>query len=126
MITDLAYTVIIAGLFDVLTYNFADHIYQDLEFSIKMEKILFLIFVIGLLSLLVMILYFPKSKYYTKTVSRGIMLGSILLMGYTVVGNWDTITSHIKLLIIGISLASVIWLGYTNDQDNKRKSIKSV
>ncbi len=112
MIVDLIYILLIAGLYDVLVYNYAEHIYEDLEYDEKMENILFLIFIIGLVTIVALFLYFPKSSYYNSSVSRGLFLGSVGLIAYTTFGNWQNISSTIKLLIIAISLAVVMWLSY--------------
>lgn len=46
------------------------------------------------------------------SVSFGLMLGGVFLMLFGTVGYWDKFSNWIRVIILGIVLAILIWLGY--------------
>ncbi len=123
LIMNLIYYLTIGGLYDLFVYKMADVLFQDLPYCEKYSKSIALTFICGLIGLFIAQTYLQTHITYKNIIaSKGITIGSIILILYSVLGNWHTMNSEIKLIVIGISLSVVIWISYQYKKEDKSES----
>lgn len=112
MLLSIIYSILIAVLFDALIFSFSESFYLDLELEQKIEKSLFISFVISIGTLIGLYTCFRKTKYRNWTIERGLYMGSIAMIIYTIFGNWNTMSNNGKMMILAVSFAVLICLSY--------------
>ena len=85
--------------------------YQEARESHGRASFMILI-VVGLISVIIGGLFLKK-----EAVGSGIMGGGVLTMIYASMRYWDSIQDYARLLILGIAIAVLIWVGYKKLKD---------
>ena len=113
----LFFGVVYYFLVDKLVYTFVDSMF---EFN-KYQKILILIFVVGLAGLLISLTFLQNNKYFgNRSVRYGLMLGSAMLIFYSIISNWSKIDDYTKIAVFAILLISIIWFSYNNSVEGTK------
>lgn len=107
----LFFGVVYYFLIDKLVYTFVENMFE----SNKYQKILIIIFVIGLVGLSISLTVLQNSKYFkNRSIKYGLMTGSGMLIFYSIISNWSKIDDYTKIIVFAILLASIIWISYSN------------
>jgi uncharacterized membrane protein YeaQ/YmgE (transglycosylase-associated protein family) len=78
----------------------------------KFKKNIILSFVIGIVGILLGIYVFGKTKVANRSVKFALVLGSIIMIIYSLYNNWEHLQSDSKLFIIGGVFALTIGTSY--------------
>lgn len=115
----LFFGVIYYFLVDKLVYTAVENLF---EFN-KYQKILIIIFVIGLVGLLISLTILQGNRYFgNRPVRYGLMLGSGMLIFYSIISNWTKIDDYTKIIVFAILLASIVWFSYNSSFDTEKTS----
>lgn len=107
----LFFGVVYYFLIDKLVYTIVENTFE----SNKYQKILITVFVIGLVGLLLSLSILQKNRYFgNRPVRYGLMLGSAMLIFYSIISNWSKIDDYTKIIVFAIVLTSIIWFSYNN------------
>ncbi len=121
---DILFAVPIAISFCVLVFKIVDILYKDEQCREKYQKTATTLFVIGLIGIIISQAIFNKqNNLNNRAVRFGLLAGSVMIIFYSVVRNWDLLDDITKLIIFSILFSVVI--GWTYFASNNIKKIKN-
>ena len=99
----------------------------NLPYAERFQKSLIFTFVLGLLGLILAFTLFKNNDFFkNRSLRFGLVLGSSLLMFYSIISNWGKMDESTKIIIFSILLGLLIWFSYYNstDEDNNKTKKK--
>jgi hypothetical protein len=121
---DILFAIPIAISFCILVFKTVDILYKEEQCREKYQKTATTLFVIGLVGIIISQVIFNKqNNLNNRSVRFGILSGSVIIIFYSVVRNWDLLDDITKLIIFGILFSVVI--GWTYIASNNIKKIKN-
>lgn len=119
IILALFFGIIYYFLVDKLVYTAVENLFE----SNKYQKILIIIFILGLVGLITSLTLLQENRYLgNRPVRYGLMLGSVMLIFYSIISNWSKIDDYTKIMVFAILLISIIWFSYSNPFGEEKKS----
>ena len=126
MIKNIILALLIAIIYNFFVYKLVNVMVSESESA--QDVALIIIFIIGIITLvLAQTLFQNHPTFKNRPIKYGLTLGSLILIGYTLFVNWNTMTDQTRLIIIGIVFTIIIWICYyyfkDSDKINKIKNI---
>lgn len=117
MVIDLIIIITIAIFYNLFIHILSSTQYKDYQYEEKRKKSCILIIIAGIFAIIV-----SKILDYYQTgrlISKGLFWGGILLIITAIIASWNNkyISENIKLLIIGIIFAVLIWFGLKREKN---------
>lgn len=111
-------------IYNMIVHECANIFNEKSNYKEKLQRGLLIIFGGGLIGFLV-----AHFLTVNRSLRFGMYLGALLLIGHTVMYNWETMRNDTRIIIMILSLGVLIWYSYTqslSDQkkDNKKKKPK--
>lgn len=116
--------ILLGGTYNYLIYLVAESFYSELEGNIKEDKKFATFVIFSILGIILSyILNEKKNKFYNKTVSKGIYLGSVTMLFLSITKHWYNMSDSIKTFIVGILFYLLIRYCY---KDKKKENFKYI
>jgi hypothetical protein len=120
LIFDISLAIPIGILYNILIHKLGEIINDNLEYNIKIQRNLILVFIGGIIGLIVAHYVFVKQiRFKNRSISYGLYFGSALLLFHTLFYNWNVLANDTKLFIIIFALVFLIIYAYSNNTDDK-------
>ena len=126
MYKDIVFSLLFSFMY-VITVNKSLNVYlSDLTYSDRFQQSTLIIFMIALLSLTLAYTIFDSNENYKNNIIKmGLIFGAIWIMFHSLFINWDIISEQIKLLVVGVLFALIIWFSYNTNNTNNKKINKT-
>lgn len=116
--------VILSIPFGIIYYFFIDKLMNvvlcDLPYAERYQKSLIFIFVIGLIGLILAFTLFKNNPFFKNRALRfGLILGSALLIFYSIISNWNKMDDTTKIIIFSIMLGLLVCYYYYNTEEEE-------
>ncbi len=114
----------IAILYNLFVHHLTSIIFKNNVYQDKINRSIILILISGIIGVVMSKLLFKSKKKNRKSVvSNGLWLGGILLIVTSIFVNWQGLSDDIKLLMVGVTLAGLIYyskhtLEYDEDEED--------
>jgi len=127
------YPIGIAIMFYLFCDQLSDVLYKSNGFNERIKNTMIMFIVAGVIGLaLAQTIFKTNSSLKNPNIKLGIEIGSVFLIIYSILRNWYSVTTDIKLIIIGIIFGIIIWCSYKskalnnqNEHEKERKKEKS-
>ncbi len=123
MIKTILLSIIIGIIYTVLLMKTSEIIFSDQKYDNKVQNTLAFLFVISIIGLII------SHKLLTNDslpIKFGLTVGSVILLFYSLVINWDLISNNTKLLILLGSFAAIIYYTKTSAKKDKLEEAKKL
>lgn len=98
---------------------------NNMPYAERFQRSLIFIFVVGLISLILAFTLFKNNDFFkNRPIRFGLILGSSLLIFYSIISNWGKMDDTTKIIIFSILLFVLIWYSYYSGDDYKVKKKK--
>lgn len=125
LIFDISLAIPIGLLYNILIHKLGEILNDNLEYNIKIQRNLILVFIGGIIGLIVAHYIFVKQmRFKNRSISYGLYFGSTLLLFHTLFYNWNVLANDTKLFIIIFALVFLIIYAYTNNTNIDDKLIE--
>lgn len=125
LVKDILYSIPVSFIFVIFTHKLTEVLYQDLEYAERFQKSLITLFIIGVIGVASALTVFAEtSRYKNRPIKFGLISGSIMLLIYSLITNWDKMTNVTKLLVIAMIFGIVVWFCYYMTSEPNKKIIK--
>lgn len=115
-VIDTVVYMMIAVMYAVFMYNIGCYYNRDETLDVKMKNNAVFLIVGGIFGLcLSKIVVANTEKYNNKIVERGLFVGGLLLISFSVITNWEIMTDEIKLVSSGVGLLTLLWYSYSKN-----------
>lgn len=125
IIKDIAIAVPLGVIYNVFIHKLTSVILSGMEYEEKYQRSLILIFCAGIVGIIIAQIIFAKKSYYKNRPMRyGMIFGSVLLIIYSLITNWEKMNDNTKLILMGIIMMGLIWYCYYGSKDEKKNRKK--
>jgi hypothetical protein len=101
---DILISIPIIFLYLLFIYKLIEMLTLKSKPDDKIKKTIILAFIFGLVSLAIGYYVFGKSGLKNRPMKISLIIGSLILIGHTLIYNWDKLQHDVRLIIIGITL----------------------
>jgi len=117
---DIVVAFPIGIVYNILLFKITDIMYKECPYQEKLHKTAVTLFIFGLLGLII-----AYKMIENRSIQLGLFGGSLLVIFYAVIQNWDSLDDITKLIIFIILFSGIIAWAYVRNKRNKRKAFKS-
>jgi undecaprenyl pyrophosphate phosphatase UppP len=110
--------VIIATLYNIFIHLLTSRIYKNALYNEKYTSSVVFLIISGVVGIVISKIFMEHyKKYKNNVVSRGIYVGSIMLILTALFSTWDGVSDAFKLIIVGMALVFIIWCSYQKKKE---------
>lgn len=122
---DIILSIPIGIIYNFLINKLVNVMFDQMTYTERYQKSLIFMFVIGLIGLVLAFTLFKNHPIFKNRPLRfGLILGSILLIFYSIISNWNRMDDITKIVVFGIVFGLLILYSYYNGEDNNKKKLK--
>lgn len=125
ILKDIAIAVPLGVIYNVFVHKLANISLSGMEYNEKYQKSIIILFVAGIVGIIIAQNIFARKSYYkNRPIRYGMIFGSVLLITYSLITNWDKMDDNTKLVLMGIIMMGLVWYCYYGKDDDKKKNRK--
>lgn len=103
----------IGVIYFILSSMIGEVIYKDIKIDDRQIYISIIMFISALIGLFISYYVLNKNKkYHNDSLKYGLIMGSIVLLFYTLVRNWDITSNEYKLGVFSIIFLIMLWITF--------------
>ncbi len=121
---DALIAIPIGIIYNLFIGKLADVITSDNSLKDKIQNTFIVQIFGGILALIFAFFIFDSKRLYNRVAKWGFILGAMILLGYSLIGNWNIIENNTKLFVIGIALLFTIFYSYNTIKTTPKELIK--
>ena len=105
-------SVAFAILFNIFINKSIEIYYKDMEYNDKYTYTIFTLYIFAIIAIILSYKTYKKStkiKKENNILSNGLFFGGLIMLLYTLVGNWHTMENETKLVVSGLCIGYIIY-----------------
>jgi hypothetical protein len=108
----LLLTIPIAIIYNIVVSQAAELATKDIIMKDKIQKVIIIDIIGAIVAFALAYLFFESGKLKNKIIKYGLMLGGLILAGYTILCNWYNIDDTTKIMALGGILLYIMIYSY--------------
>lgn len=122
-LNDIIFAIPIGIIYNIMVYKIVDILYKEHQYKEKCQKSATVLFIAAIIGIIIaQVVFNKKNKLNNRAVRFGLIGGSLLIIFYSVIKNWNLLDDLTRLLIIGILFGVIIAWSYIRA---KKKNISN-
>lgn len=116
LLFDILIAIPIGIMYNLIILKFGDVFNSQLSYKIKTQRNLLLAFSGAIFAFLInQYMFCDECEYKNKSIKYGLYLGSIILLIYVVLYNWNILENDSKLIIMFVTFISLMMYSYNSN-----------